>query len=147
MERGITQGFVDCAHDMEANARKSMDPTFLVSFYMESQALVYSFIGPFANSIGLGMELEEALHLNPVIIVRFFQEADIKSLSLSNTISRGRPFSQYQQSKNRISSCFAEREVVVGMIRISEPRQSVMVRIQLCPLSSGSGPMKSIEID
>ena len=94
-----------------------------------------------------GWKLVEALHFIPEIIVKCFQKADMNSLSRSEIMSKGRPFSQYQWSKNKTASSFAVSLVDVGMIRTSDPRRSVMVRIQSCPWSKGRGPMKSIVID
>ena len=59
----------------------------------------------------------------------------------------GSPFSQYQLSKKRTASSSAVRVVLVGIIRTSEFKRSVIVRIQSKPLSGGSGPMKSMETD
>ena len=67
------------------------------------------------------------------MILRCFQKADINNLSRSETIFNGKPFSQYQLSKNRTASCFAVRVIVVGMMRTSEPRRSVIVSLQLKP--------------
>jgi hypothetical protein len=76
-----------------------------------------------------------------------FPKVDIKSLSRSDTMLRGRPFSQYQRSKNKMANSLAVSLVDVGIIRISDPSRSVIVRIQSYPLSSGRGPMKSIDMD
>src|ERR1700678_1889632 len=80
-------------------------------------------------------------------MVRCFQNADMNSLSWSDMISLGRPFSQYQWSKKRILSSLALSEVEVGMIRISDPRRSVIVSMQLWPLSVGRGPMKFMDTE
>ena len=88
-----------------------------------------------------------ALHLMLVRIVRCFQNTDMKSLSLSETMSEGRPFSQYHLSKNKTASSLAVRVEEVGMMQMSEARQSVIVRIEPWPWSNGRGLMKSIEID
>jgi hypothetical protein len=83
----------------------------------------------------------------PEIIVKCFQNLDMNNLSRSETMSVGNPFSQYQWLKNITANSFAVREVEVGIMRMSDPRRSVIVRIQLWPWLSGSGPMKSIEMD
>ena len=83
----------------------------------------------------------------PVRIIKCFQNLDKKSLSRSEIISKGRPFSQYQFSKKRMAQPSAVRVVFVGMIRTSEWRRSVMVKMQSNPLSMGKGPMKSSEIE
>ena len=75
----------------------------------------------------------EALHLIPVSIVRCFKKLDMNNLSWSETMSEGRLFLQYQLSKNKTASSGALSEVEVGIIQISEPRRSVIVRIQLKP--------------
>ena len=67
-----------------------------------------------------GWKLEEALHVIPVSMLRCFQKADMKSLSRSETMSKGKPFSQYQLSKNRTASSLAVSVVVVGMMRTSD---------------------------
>ena len=72
-----------------------------------------------------------------------FQKREMNSLSWSEISSRGRPFSQYQWSKKSKARDSAVRSVVVGMIRMSEPSLSVIVRMQLWPSSSGRGPIKS----
>ena len=59
-------------------------------------------------------------------------------------ISKGRLFLQYQWLKNRQAMFSAVGVVIVGTICMSELRQSVRVMMQSYPLSSGSGPMKSI---
>ena len=38
---------------MEANAWNGTDPSFLVSFDVEAEALVYRFISSFASTVGL----------------------------------------------------------------------------------------------
>ena len=83
----------------------------------------------------------------PEIMVRCFQKADMNNLSLSETMSNGRPFLQYQWLKNKTMSSFAVSLVDVGMMRMSEPSQSVMVRIQSCPSSKGRGPSQLIDND
>ena len=80
----------------------------------------------------------------PVSLCNSFQKWDRKSLSRSDTISRGRPFSQYQCLKNRCAISSAVNVVVVGMMRILDPRWSVNVMMLLWPPSGGNGPMKSI---
>ena len=80
-----------------------------------------------------GWKLVEALHLIPVINVRCFQNEDINSLSRSEIISIGRPFSQYQLSKKSDANCLAVSVVVVGIILMSEPRRSVIVKMQSWP--------------
>ena len=80
----------------------------------------------------------------PVSLCSSFQKRDRKILSWSDTISRGRPFSQYQCRKKRSANCSAVIVVVVGTIRISDPSQSVNVTRLSYPSSIGRGPMKSI---
>src|SRR6266702_838079 len=87
---------------------------------------------------------DDILSLILVSWCSFFQKRARNSLSRSDTISKGSPFSQYQLSKNISASFSAVRVEIVGIRRISEPRRSVRVRIMSKPLSLGSGPMKSI---
>ena len=68
----------------------------------------------------------------------------MKSLSRSETISKGKPFSQYHLWKNISASCSAVSVETVGMIWMSDPSRSVKVIIVSNPESLGSGPMKSI---
>ena len=68
----------------------------------------------------------------------------MNNLSLSDTISAGNPFSQYQCLKNRDANDSALMSVLVSTIRISDPSWSVIVSIQLNPSSLGRGPTKSI---
>lgn len=89
----------------------------------------------------------DSLCLMPVRIMRCFQNFEMKSLSRSEIMSRGKPFSQYQFSKNNMAHASAVNVVWVGMIRTSELRRSVIVRMQSYPLSTGKGPTKSIEIE
>lgn len=72
---------------------------------------------------------------------------DMNNLSLSQTIFAGKPFSQYHSSKNTTANSSADRSVWVATICISDPSQSVIVKIQSFPSSSGNGPMKSMAID
>ena len=90
---------------------------------------------------------DEYLCLTPVKSIRCLQNFDTNNLSRSEIISMGRPFSQYQLSKKSTASSSAVRVVVVGMIRMSELRRSVIVRIQSKLLSRGKGPIKSIETE
>ena len=76
-----------------------------------------------------------------------FQNLDTNSLLRLETMFSGKPFSQYQLSKNKIAKSSAEMSVWVGTILTLAPKRSVMERIQLNPKSSLSGPMKSIAID
>lgn len=75
----------------------------------------------------------EALHLILDSKVRCFQNLDMKSLSWSEIMSEGKLFSQYQLSKNREASSLVVSLVDVGMMQMSEPRQSMMVNIQSWP--------------
>jgi hypothetical protein len=59
-------------------------------------------------------------------------------------MSRGSPFSWYQLLKNKSARSSAEIVVRVGMRQISEPRQSVIVKMQSQPSSMGSGLIKSM---
>ena len=67
----------------------------------------------------------------PIRSVNAFQKFDKKSLSLSQTILRGKPFSQYQLSKKMTASSSAVRSVQHAIVRKSALRRSVMDRIQL----------------
>jgi hypothetical protein len=80
----------------------------------------------------------------PVRRCSAFQNLETNNLSLSEIMSNGMPFSQYQCLKNIDASPSAEISVCVGIIHMSEPRRSVIVNMQLKLLSSGSGPTKSI---
>ena len=73
-----------------------------------------------------------------------FQNLDMNSLSQSEMISTGSLFLQYQCSKNRPASRLADKSILVGIIWMSAPSLSVVVRIQSIPLSVGKGPIKSI---
>ena len=86
----------------------------------------------------------DILSLIPVSLCNSFQKHDRNSLSRSNMISSGRLFSQYQCWKNNSVKCSAVSVVVVGMSLMSDPSQLVNVIRLLYPLSSGSGPTKSI---
>ena len=77
-------------------------------------------------------------------LCKFFQKRKIKSLLWSDIISIVNPFSQYHSLKNSSASCSAVSVVVVGMIRTSDPSQSMKVTMLLKPSSVGSGPMKSM---
>ena len=68
----------------------------------------------------------EALHFIPVIIVRCFQKVDMKSLSWSETMLVGKPFSQYHLSKNKTASSFV---VNVGAKMICDGKYAVMALI------------------
>ena len=83
----------------------------------------------------------------PVKQCSALQNLEINNLSLSDTISVGKPFSQYQFLKNSDANASAVMSVRVGTMCISDPNRSVIVRIQLKPSSSGSGPTKSIATD
>ena len=74
---------------------------------------------------------EDIFSLTPVILCKHFQKQARKSLSLSETISSSSPFLQYQFVKNSSANCLAVRVVVVGIMWMSEPRQSVIVRMLL----------------
>jgi hypothetical protein len=80
----------------------------------------------------------------PVRWCNAFQNFDTNNLSLSEIISSGKPFSQYQCLKNTVANPSANMSVRVGAIHMSEPSRSVIIKIQLKPSSSGSGPTKSI---
>ena len=84
------------------------------------------------------------LILMPVSLWRWVQNFDKNSLSLSEMISKGKPFSQYHLSKNRSANFSAERLIVEGVFWILEFRRSVNVIMESYPLSEGSGPMKLI---
>src|SRR5258705_469000 len=88
-----------------------------------------------------------ALSLTPVTLSKAFQNLDMKSLSRSEIMSCGRPFSQYHLLKKTSARFSAVIVVFVGIICKSEPNQSVIVRIQWYPSSRGNGLMKSIAIE
>lgn len=73
-----------------------------------------------------------------------FQNFDKNNLSRSDTISNGRPFSQYQWSKNTTANSSAVIFAFVGTILMSDPNRQVIEQIMSYPLSRGSGPTKSI---
>jgi hypothetical protein len=83
----------------------------------------------------------------PVRQCKAFQNLDTNNLSLLDMMSRGRPFSQYQCLKNIDASPSADMSVCVGIIRMSDLSQSVIVKIQLRPSSSGKGLTKYIAIE
>ena len=81
--------------------------------------------------------------LIPTIIMSLFQKCEKNNLSLSEIISWGNPFSQYQLSKNTCAKSSAEMSVHVGIILTSDPNLSVIVAMQLNPSPLGNGLMKS----
>jgi len=80
----------------------------------------------------------------PVKQCRALQNFHMNNLSLSDTISVGNPFSQYQCLQNSDANNLAVMSVRVGTMRMSDPSRSVIVSIQLKPSSSGKGPTKFI---
>ena len=62
---------------------------------------------------------------------------------MSETKFKGSPFLQYQWLKTSRVVSLAVAFVVVGIMCTSDPRQSIMERMQSYLLSVGSGPMKS----
>ena len=62
-------------------------------------------------------------------------------------MSKGRLFLQYQCLKKIDASASADISVHVGIIHMSDPSWSIIVKMQLKPSSSGSGPIKSIATD
>ena len=94
-----------------------------------------------------GWELEESFSFTPVSWCRLCQNCEMKSLSQSEIISKGSPFSQYHSLKNKLARPCTVREQVVGMIQMLEPSWSVMVRMQSKLFSQGRGPMKSMVCD
>src|ERR1700749_3533242 len=80
----------------------------------------------------------------PVRLMSAFQNFDMKILSRLLTILIGRPFLQYQLSKNIWVNFSAVRDVCDGMILMSVPSRSVMVMMESKPLSGGRGPKKSM---
>ena len=58
---------------------------------------------------------DDILRETPVSLVKAFQKHETKSMSLSETKSLGRPFSQYQLLKTRSAMSSAEVSVLVGM--------------------------------
>lgn len=91
-----------------------------------------------------GWKEEDIFSCTPVSLCKAFQNFDMKSLSRTETILSGSPFSQYQWSKKREARASAVKSVQVGISRTSDPRRSVIVSRQLKPLSRGKGPTKSI---
>lgn len=83
----------------------------------------------------------------PVRRCRAFQNLLVNHLSQSETMSRGKPFLQYQWLKNRLATSLAFMFIRQGTRRISAPSQSVIVIILSWPCSSGSGLMKSMEME
>jgi hypothetical protein len=79
-----------------------------------------------------------------VSLWRVHQSFETNNLSWSEIILRWRPFSQYQCSKNSTTRSSAVSVVLVGIIWMLEPSQSVMVRIQSWPSSRGNGMTKSM---
>jgi len=69
----------------------------------------------------------------PVRQCNAFQNFDTNNFSLSEIMSNGKPFSQYQCLKNTDANPSADMSIHVGAICMSEPSQSVMVKIQLNP--------------
>src|ERR1700761_327810 len=69
----------------------------------------------------------DIFRLTLVSLCKAFQKRDRKSLSRSETISSGNPFSQYHSLKNICASSSAVRVVLVGIMRMSEPDLSVKV--------------------
>ena len=90
-----------------------------------------------------GWYVDESLSLTPVSLCKARQNLDMKSLSRSEMISFGKPFSQYQWSKNNKARSSVEIFIFVGMIHMSECSQSMIDKIQPKPSSKGSGPIKS----
>ena len=76
-----------------------------------------------------------------------FQKQDTKILSWSQTMSFGNSFLQYQVSKNVTVRSSVVMVVLVSIIHMSEPEQSLIVKIQLYPSSVGNGSIKSIVMD
>ena len=81
----------------------------------------------------LGWYAVDIFSFIPVSLCNSFQKQDRKSLSRSDTISRGRPFLQYQCVKNRCAISSAINVVIVGMMQILDPRQLVNVMMLLWP--------------
>lgn len=104
--------------------------------------LTVLFVCPLAPSV-CGWYTDDIFNLTPVSLFRAFQKQETKSLSLSETKLRGKPLLQYQLSNTSRATSSAKASVQVGMIWMSEPRQSVIVKMQLEPWSLGRGPMKS----
>ena len=83
----------------------------------------------------------------PVSLVKAVQKQEMKSLSRSQMMLLGSPFSQYQLLKNSTARSSAVMFKFVGTIRTLAPMRSVIDRMQLKPESMGKGPMKSIAMD
>ena len=65
-----------------------------------------------------------------VSLCKAFQNWDTKSLSRLETMSSGRPFSQYHSLKKICASSSAVSVVFVGTMRMSEPDLSVHIMSQ-----------------
>ena len=101
----------------------------------------------FEHSLDLsfwGWYVDDIFSLTPVNSFSIFQKHQRKSLLWSLTMLRGRPFSQYQYSKNWPASSSTLRSSQQGMRQMPENKQSVIVKIQSLSLSISKGSMKSI---
>jgi hypothetical protein len=83
----------------------------------------------------------------PVRQCSAFQNLDTNNLSQSDIMSKGRLFLQYQCFKKIDASASADISVHVGIICMSDPSQSIIVKMQLKPSSSSSHLTKSIATD
>src|ERR1700678_2843823 len=126
--------------------RDLAQPVWLRSPWKRRHCLIVLLLRSLAPLV-CGWKDVESLCLTPVRIIRCVQNLEIKSLSWSETISKGKPFSQYHSLKKTEPNSSAGSVVLVGIIRMSELRRSVIDRIQSKPMSRGRGPMKSIEIE
>ena len=64
---------------------------------------------------GWGRKVVEGFSVVVVRVCNCFQEWDMKTLSRSEMISRGRPFSQYQWMKKSSATHLAESDVWQGI--------------------------------
>ena len=144
LEGRETSGSVDSVHELESNVWQGGNPTALLTGDVVSQHLNDRAVGAFAGAVCFGVVCQGEFNLDSGETVQGFPETQTKSLSRSEIMSVGKPFSQYQCTKNSVAKSSAEMSVRQGTSRMSEPRRHVMVAIQSKPSSSGSRPTKSM---
>ena len=115
---------------------------FLMTWYLRHWFTVL-FVCSLALSIS-GWQVVDMPSFTPAILVSLFQKCDTNNLSLSEIMSLGNLFSQYQLSKKTCAKSSAEMSVCVGTILTSDPELSIIVAMQLNLLSLGNGQMKLI---
>src|ERR1700735_3708024 len=79
----------------------------------------------------LGWYTVDSFSLMLVSLCNVIQNSDTNNLSWSEISSKGNPFSQYHCLKNKSARSSVVIVVCVGIIWMSECRQSVIERIQL----------------